>query len=154
MFICLFIYNNFICKSIKSVHHRKGAAREELIPVAFQTKFPQIMYTYKSHVDNINFITKKPFQVVLTKEAFLSALMKQQGTFQLLCMLNGTHMRPYKYCLNSEFHHVNWSRGSRHEFLERWWLLVHVAYNWNNTRLFVLKVMNSPQQTCSKQILA
>ena len=30
--ICLFIYNNFICKSIKSVHHRKGAATEELIP--------------------------------------------------------------------------------------------------------------------------
>ena len=30
--ICLFIYNNFICKSIKSVHHRKGAAKEELIP--------------------------------------------------------------------------------------------------------------------------
>ena len=32
LFIYLFIYNNFICKSIKSVHHRKGAAREELIP--------------------------------------------------------------------------------------------------------------------------
>ena len=30
--ICLFIYNNFISKSIKSVHHRKGAATEELIP--------------------------------------------------------------------------------------------------------------------------
>ena len=38
------------------------------------------MYTYKSHLNNINFITKKPFQVALTKEAFLSVLMKQQGT--------------------------------------------------------------------------
>ena len=92
------------------------------------------MYTYKSHVNNFNFITQKPFQVALTKEAFLSALMKQQGTFQLLCMLKGTHMRPYKYCSNSEFHHVNWSRVSRHEFLERWWLLVHLAYNIETTR--------------------
>ena len=32
LFIYWFIYNSFICKSIKSVHHRKGAAREELIP--------------------------------------------------------------------------------------------------------------------------
>ena len=69
----------------------------------------------------------------------------------LLCMLNGTRMRPYKYCSYSEFHHVNWSRGSRHEFLERWWLLVQVAYKRNNTRLFVFQVMNSPRQTCSKQ---
>ena len=30
-----------------------------------------------------NFITKKPFQVALTKEAFLSALMKQQGTLSV-----------------------------------------------------------------------
>ena len=42
------------------------------------------MYTYKRHVNNINFITKKPFQVALTKEAFLSALMKQQGTLSVV----------------------------------------------------------------------
>ena len=30
------------------------------------------MYTYKSHVNNINFITKKPFQVALTKDKLLS----------------------------------------------------------------------------------
>ena len=52
--------------------------------VAFKTKFQQIMYTYKSHVKNINFITKEPFQVALTKEAFLSALMKQQVTFSVV----------------------------------------------------------------------
>ena len=64
-------------------------------PVAFQTKFLQIMYSYKSHVNNINFITKKRFQVALRKKVFYSALMKQQGTL-LLRMLKGTHMRPYK----------------------------------------------------------
>ena len=69
----------------------------------------------------------------------------------LLCMLNCTHMRPYKYFSHFEFHNVNWSQGSRHEFLERWWLLLQVAYKRNNTRLFVSKVMNSPRQTCSKQ---
>ena len=53
------------------------------------------MYTYKSHVNNINFITKKRFQVALIKKVFHSALMKEQGT-HLLRMLNGTHMRPYK----------------------------------------------------------
>ena len=37
------------------------------------------------------------------------------------------HAGPYKYCSYSEFHHVNWSQGWIHEFLERWWLVVQVA---------------------------
>ena len=32
LFVYLFINNNFICKSIQSEHHRKGAATEELMP--------------------------------------------------------------------------------------------------------------------------
>ena len=46
-------------------------SHKQIIPhgilFAFQTKFLQIMYTYKSHVNNFNFITQKPFQVALTK---------------------------------------------------------------------------------------
>ena len=43
------------------------------------------------HVNNNNFIIKKRFQVALTKQVFLGALMEQQGTL-FLCTLNGTHM--------------------------------------------------------------
>ena len=110
------------------------------------------MYTYKSHVNNINFITKKPFQVALTKDKLLSVpSWSNKALFCYVCWMAPTCVCTNNYCSYSECHHVNWSRNSRHDFLERWWLLVHVAYNWNKKRLFVLKVLNSPRQTCSKQ---
>ena len=80
--------------------------------------------TTYTNMSVITMFFHKPFQVALRRQLFLGHVMDQQFTL-LLCMLNGTHMGPYKYCSYSEFHHVNWSQGWIHEFLERWWLVVH-----------------------------
>ena len=106
--------------------------------------------TTYTNMSVITMFFHKPFQVALRRQLFLGHVMDQQFTL-LLCMLNGTHMGPYKYCSYSEFHHVNLSQGWIHEFLERWWLVVQVAYKQNNRRSLVFQVMNSPRQTCSKK---
>ena len=47
------------------------------------------------HVNNNNVFTRNIS--ALRKQLFLGAVMEQQFTL-LLCMLNATHMGPYKYC--------------------------------------------------------
>ena len=132
-------FASLIKKLIKILYHT----------AAFQRKFLQIIYTNISIIAML--LPRNVSKLHWQRKLFSVSSWSNKEPFCYVCWMATTCVPTNIVDILNVIMWTAWSQLSRHESLERWCLVVHVAYKRNSRRLCAYMVMNSPRPTCLKE---